>query len=273
MPPRLALDIPLFNLANATVSLDEHAVPCCFRFLDCNAFIDSDMLRIIEWPDGSLPEYSFAAISYPWRDLQIPTGTTPPEGSFSVKGAERADHISIDVLRTACIAAHCFGRSILWMDRLCILQTRKDDKNWQIQRMFQIYAHCDPCLVFPGGLVRLAGLSEPTTWIDRAWTLQEASAPGQEAVALLDARSAYGPSRAGCSGPARQGPQLPVPPEPQESSQGAPRRAVEPALRQLVQPRPEPALLRPAPRRPWPARPSWLVPHVPPCAPWCAPWP
>lgn len=179
MPPRLALDIPLFNLANATVSLDEHAVPCCFRFLDCNAFIDSDMLRIIEWPDGSLPEYSFAAISYPWRDLQIPTGTTPPEGSFSVKGAEHADHISIDVLRTACIAAHCFGRSILWIDRLCILQTRKDDKNWQIQRMFQIYAHCDPCLVFPGGLVRLAGLSEPTTWIDRAWTLQEASAPGR----------------------------------------------------------------------------------------------
>ncbi|SJL06890.1 uncharacterized protein ARMOST_10232 [Armillaria ostoyae] len=34
-------------------------------------------------------------------------------------------------------------------------------------------------------LVRLAGLAEPTLWADRAWTLQEVSAPGKEKVKCL----------------------------------------------------------------------------------------
>lgn len=135
-------------------------------------------LRILEYPVFALEKVCYAAISYPWRDLQLlPPNSNPPEGSFTVKGAEHADQISIDVLRTACLAAIRLGSTALWLDRLCILQSRKDDKNWQIQRMFRIYARCDPCLILPGGLVRLAGLSEPTSWADRAWTLQEACAP------------------------------------------------------------------------------------------------
>ncbi|KDQ10577.1 hypothetical protein BOTBODRAFT_178061 [Botryobasidium botryosum FD-172 SS1] len=183
--PRLILEIPLSGLTGTTINPDEGATPCRFRFLDCAAFIDSSVLCVIEYPEESLREISFAAVSYPWRDLQMPEGITPPEGSFGVRGAEHADEISIDVLRTACLAARRFGRSLLWIDRLCILQTRKDDKNWQIQRMFRIYSRCDPCLVLPGGLVRLAALSDPTTWIDRAWTLQEALAPGQNKLKCL----------------------------------------------------------------------------------------
>lgn len=124
---------------------------------------------------GEIPP--FAAISYPWRDLQLPEGAN--SGAFSVAGALHADPISISVLRTACIAARAYGCRYLWLDRLCILQNQKLDKNWQIQRMFEVYRRCEVCLVFPGGLVRLARLDDATSWIDRAWTLQEAIAPKQ----------------------------------------------------------------------------------------------
>ncbi|PBK82123.1 hypothetical protein ARMGADRAFT_1141709 [Armillaria gallica] len=65
----------------------------------------------------------------------------------------------------------------LLLDRLCILQTRKTDKNWQIQRMYHIFGFAPTFslysnIVLPGGLVRLAGLAEPTLLADRAWTLQ-----------------------------------------------------------------------------------------------------
>lgn len=126
---------------------------------------------------------SYVAISYPWRDLQLPVGTYAP--SFSVEGASSADPISIDVVRTACLACRAYGSEFLWLDRLCILQASKEDKSWQIQHMFQIYKHCNVCLVFPGGLVRLASFDDSTTWIDRAWTLQEAAAPGNNKVKLV----------------------------------------------------------------------------------------
>ncbi|KAK0231503.1 hypothetical protein IW262DRAFT_1308259 [Armillaria fumosa] len=186
------LSVPLDDLAETTINLDSVATPCHFRLVDCAAFIDSNELKIIEYPDISFDistaihnsPPSFVAISYPWRDLQLPPGTSTP--SFSVNGATHADPISIDVLRTACIATRKLSScTYLWLDRLCILQTSKRDKNWQIQRMYRIYSACDICLVLPGGLVRLAGLAEPTSWADRAWTLQEAVAPGKGKVKCL----------------------------------------------------------------------------------------
>ncbi|KDQ10550.1 hypothetical protein BOTBODRAFT_136626 [Botryobasidium botryosum FD-172 SS1] len=185
---RTILRVPLPALEGMTINLDSLAVPCHFRLLDCAAFLDFNELRIIEYPDISFdstePLPSYAAISYPWRDLQLPPGVKSP--SFSVNGATHADPISIDLLRTACIAVRKLcSCTHLWLDRLCILQTSKEDKNWQIQRMYRIYSHCDMCLVLPGGLARLAGLAEPTLWADRAWTLQEALAPGKGKVKCL----------------------------------------------------------------------------------------
>ena len=46
-----------------------------------------------------------------------------------------------------------------------------------MQHMYELYNHCAACLVVPGGLSRLANLDETTSWIERAWTLQEALAP------------------------------------------------------------------------------------------------
>lgn len=57
------------------------------------------------------------------------------------------------------------------------MQTSEDDKRWQIEHMFRIYKDSTVCLVFPGGIQRLVRLNEPTSWIHRGWTLQEALAP------------------------------------------------------------------------------------------------
>ena len=101
--------------------------------------------------------------------------------------------ISIDLLKCACIASLlnegardqvgprfnpllCKAK-YLWLDRLCIMQTNKQDKNWQIKHMFELYSHCRQCLVLPGGIQRLVSLDEETWWVHRAWTLQEAMAP------------------------------------------------------------------------------------------------
>lgn len=163
------------KLPDAIIGLD--SVPCRLRFLDCDAFLDDSVLRILEYDDTPLSEISYSVVSYPWRDLQMPLDKTPPEGSFGVVGAEHADPISIDVLRTICTAVRVGKLSLVWIDRLCMLQNNKQDKAWQIQHMYELYAKCQMCLVVPGGLVRLAELTDTTCWADRAWTLQEAAAP------------------------------------------------------------------------------------------------
>ena len=179
----IVLEVPLASIDGSIIKLGERALPGHFRLIDCNAFLDFHLLRVFQYAEFLPKELSYAAISYPWRDLQLSEGTRPPLGCFGVHGAEDADPITVGVLRTACVAARKFGASLLWLDRLCMIQSNKSDKIWQITHMFTMYAHANPCLVLPGGLVRLAHLNEPTRWIDRAWTLQEAAAnPNREAI-------------------------------------------------------------------------------------------
>ncbi|KAJ6527721.1 hypothetical protein B0H19DRAFT_1243209 [Mycena capillaripes] len=184
--------ITLQNLPGTVVNPAILATPGRFRLFDVSAFLDGGDFCIVEYAVPIEPQTDileifgqivplYAAISYPWRDLQEDT----VQPSFSVAGAEHADPISISVLTTACAAVRAYGYSMLWLDRLCILQSNKQDKVWQIQRMHRIYKSCSLCVVLPGGLVRLARLDEPTTWIYRAWTLQEAVAPGIDKLKLV----------------------------------------------------------------------------------------
>ncbi|KAK5988303.1 hypothetical protein PT974_12450 [Cladobotryum mycophilum] len=135
----------LLSQIEHTIDISSQATPCRLRFIDCEAFVKDSVLKIYE--------------------------------AFNVAGAEDADPISIDVLRTACLASITFQSRLLWLDRLCILQKDKNDKSWQIKKMFGIYKNAHPCLVLPGGLSRLATLFDQTTWIHRSWTLQESVAP------------------------------------------------------------------------------------------------
>ena len=99
-------------------------------------------------------------------------------GYIAVAGAEEADPIAISVLYDLSWAAWSVFRSeYIWLDRLCLMQENSVDKKWQIAQMFNIYHGCKTCIVIPGGLQRLVTLEEETQWVDRAWTLQEVTAP------------------------------------------------------------------------------------------------
>ncbi|KAK7043639.1 hypothetical protein VNI00_008250 [Paramarasmius palmivorus] len=146
-----------------------------FRLIDCAQYIRNRVLIVHEFDDFPVEKHPYVAISYVWRGNAVDGCKVGP--TFSVAGAEDGDPVGIDVLRHACTAALHEGANYIWLDRLCIMQTSKDDKNWQIGHMFQIYQRSALSLVFPGGIQRLVGLDEPTTWINRGWTLQEALAP------------------------------------------------------------------------------------------------
>ncbi|KAF2203646.1 hypothetical protein GQ43DRAFT_447268 [Delitschia confertaspora ATCC 74209] len=172
------LDLPYDSIGGRSISL-AHAPPCRFRFIHCRPLVAKSALRVFEFE--SLPMGRYAPISYVWRGLGADPNHNPKE-FFSVTGATNADPLSLNILRLACIAALQNHVELLWLDGLCILQESKEDKDWQIQRMYNVYRHCALCLIIPGGMTRLATLETPTSWIHRAWTLQEVMGPKESRV-------------------------------------------------------------------------------------------
>ncbi len=174
--------IPLGSLQGACVDVTscgdnayKGASPCKYRLIDCVQYVRHNTLVIHEF--DVLPKESYSAASYIWRGKPFDPSFPEQRGFFSVLGAENGDPISIDVLYHVCMASLQKKAKLLWLDRLCIIQQSRDDKAWQIQRMYGIYKACDPCLVLPGGLQRLVCVDEETEWIQRGWTLQEVMAP------------------------------------------------------------------------------------------------
>lgn len=163
------------ELLHPTTPLDINtiATPHRYRLVECAPLAERGLLRI--WEFTYFPFVSYSAISYVWRGNSIANGFSAPV--FSVRGAEDADPIGTEVLHDACTASLSQGAPFLWLDRLCIMQTSRDDKNWQISKMYNIYHLCSLCIIIPSGLRCLVSLQEETQWIHRGWTLQEALAP------------------------------------------------------------------------------------------------
>jgi len=165
-------DVPLDITLSATAER--------YRLVNCKEVVSNRMLCIEEYAE--FPQTVYATLSYVWRGNALAAHNVV-RLEFSVKGAEDADPIGLDVLHDACAAAIACGASHLWLDRLCIMQTSKTDKRWQIREMYRLYCFSTVCIVVPGGLRFLVPLSEETQWIHRGWTLQEVVAP--PAVAVL----------------------------------------------------------------------------------------
>jgi hypothetical protein len=162
-----------------------------FRFIDCSAYVLSQEIRIVECltpREGSsnlgtesevLKKIPYIAISYPWRGIKP---NAPPRLSFDVvlgKDQVPGDRVSLDVFHIICKTCMSLGVRYMWLDRLCIIQNSKDDrdKSWQIANMADVYSNCRLCLVAIGGLQAFAPHDEGTDWIYRSWTLQEAVLP------------------------------------------------------------------------------------------------
>ncbi|KAJ7310123.1 hypothetical protein DFH08DRAFT_792176 [Mycena albidolilacea] len=198
---RAIYELPLLDVHGKiqNVSIRPDAKDGRIRMLDCVAFVADEVLRIWEFPEPPLkefenftswPDFKYSAISYVWKGNPTDQSTVAAanhSGYLTVEGAEKADPISIDVLRAACLASlknDGIGRwrmvsraEYLWLDRLCIVQTSRADKNFQISQMYRVYKCCTQCLILPGGIGRLVPLDEETAWANRAWTLQECLAP------------------------------------------------------------------------------------------------
>ncbi|KAK7440610.1 hypothetical protein VKT23_016958 [Stygiomarasmius scandens] len=184
-----------FSLLKGTVlDISSSATPCRYRLIDVKSFLDDKQLRIYEFDDfpNTYNAY-YSAISYVWQGNILVDEPCSPSyweeelGVFMVKGAEDGDPISLDVLYHTCITAlnSAPNAHYIWLDRLCILQTDKNDKAWQIRQMYEIYRYCKVCCILPGGIQRLVTLDEETTWIHRAWTLQEAIVPHRTIVIFM----------------------------------------------------------------------------------------
>ncbi|KAF7968406.1 hypothetical protein HWV62_30643 [Athelia sp. TMB] len=182
--PATVLHRSLNTIKGAVVDIAPFATPCRYRLVDCGQSVNHNSLRVFETADLSTIKYG--AISYPWRGVPVDPRDRSMDalGTFSVQGAEDGDPISIAVVLEVCKAALQESVPYLWLDRLCIIQTNKEDKHWQIQRMHALYKGCEVCYVLPGGVRRLVGIEEQTSWIDRAWTLQEGMVPKRTQVII-----------------------------------------------------------------------------------------
>src|SRR5271155_3588050 len=111
-PPKVIFEVPLFEVPGSVLDIST-VTPCRLRFIDCRAFVDDQMLRIVEIVD--LRGEAFSAISYVWKGNASPSPdgksaqAAGDAGLFAVKGAEDGDMISIDVVRCACIASLISG--------------------------------------------------------------------------------------------------------------------------------------------------------------------
>ncbi|KAI0715941.1 hypothetical protein C8T65DRAFT_694576 [Cerioporus squamosus] len=170
-------------LVGRRVDLSTCGTPGEIRFIDCEQVTEHNTLRIYEI--GSLfppKDHPYATVSYVWYGYPDPSPPSTPRPTFNARGSERAEGISTALLSYVCAAALHEGVRLLWLDRLCIMQTNWDDKAWQIQQMYHVYKRAAVSFVLPAGISRVARLGEDTPWIHRAWTLQELLAPEKSLV-------------------------------------------------------------------------------------------
>ncbi|EKM55707.1 uncharacterized protein PHACADRAFT_61990, partial [Phanerochaete carnosa HHB-10118-sp] len=134
------LTLALDKLRDTTVNLQEYATEERYRFIDCTAFIDQGVLRILETTVLPADPNFYTTVSYVWFGLLSPAEELSKSGSFRVYCGKRSDGslredggpISIKVLEYACRWSSRYSAPYLWLDRLCILQTSRRDKSWQI---------------------------------------------------------------------------------------------------------------------------------------------
>ncbi|KAK5662518.1 hypothetical protein OQA88_8430 [Cercophora sp. LCS_1] len=141
-------------------------------------------LRLASSP-RNIPRY--AAVSHCW--------TPSPSVAKLAEQANRPLDITIEDaqlhriswhgLCQAAFAARHLGCEYLWLDFICLHQTSSLDKKLQIENMGHIYSRAKAVIVMPGGVAAAQDARDEAYWIERAWTLQEATlCPNTHALVL-----------------------------------------------------------------------------------------
>ena len=176
-------------------------IPGAFRAISVKNLLlePTPTISVYEWADlnwSSPPAY--AAISHTWTQseavLKICKSQNRP---LMIDTGELNQPFNREIYWTGLVqAAHAARRldcEYLWLDLLCIDQVSKPDaqgdndleKNKQIQNMGKIYKCTRAVLVMVGGVGCVQGIDELSSWIDRAWTLQEVTL-SKEVWAVVD---------------------------------------------------------------------------------------
>ena len=128
----------------------------------------------VNW-DSEKPK--FCAISHVWKpSAEVRRISNRIHRPLEIEvGSERPHTINWHGLVQAARAAEHFGCDYMWLDFLCLHQLSKTDKALQIKNMGNIYRHAQAVLVMPGGVSAAQSQAKDASWINRAWTLQEAT--------------------------------------------------------------------------------------------------
>lgn len=120
---------------------------------------------------------SYAAISHVWEG-----SVAAKRRSMSAKrrlmidtGHDEPHEVSWLGLVQAATAARKLSCKYLWLDFLCLDLLSPADKKLQIKNMHRIYSNATAVIVMFGGVAAAQPLDELSTWINRVWTLQEAT--------------------------------------------------------------------------------------------------
>jgi hypothetical protein len=168
--------------------------PGAFRAISVNELLRTPpSIHLYEWKnhnqaatstDNQNGKPKYAAISHVWRSSPaVEELCRTLNRPLKIKISDGEHEISWHGLRQAACAAQDLHCEYLWLDLLCIDQIRRpkdgesDDreKSIQVKNMGRIYERADAVLVMVGGVGGVQSINQPSSWIDRAWTLQEAS--------------------------------------------------------------------------------------------------
>lgn len=134
-------------------------------------------LELEENPELTIDRPTYAAISHVWEETEevIRLSSKTNRHFYIDIGNGNQHHASWHGLTQAATAAEHLNCRYLWLDLLCIHQFAVDDKRLQVRNMSKIYKNATAVLVMFGGCAAAQGLEHHSSWIQRAWTLQEST--------------------------------------------------------------------------------------------------
>ncbi len=104
----------------------------------------------------------YCALSYCWGDISqhdFLKLTTSNKVELSKENGLRAEHPLLPLtIRDAIVFTSAIGCRYLWVDALCLLQDSEEEKQAQINRMDEIYAHAMLTIVAAAGIDAWEGL-------------------------------------------------------------------------------------------------------------------
>ena len=178
----------------APLQIDKHVrrSPGAFRAISVADLQRSPpVITLSEWTDfrhenkevniaANYPNY--AAISHVWQSSKETADISREKNRplwIAIDGDPPTHEITWHGLVEAANAAEELGCEYLWLDLLCLDQVKRieggNDKRPQIANMANIYRYALHVICMLGGVSAVQSVHAVSPWMDRAWTLQEAT--------------------------------------------------------------------------------------------------